>query len=288
MDTPQSQSPPISPTPTSVPSPSANYVFASAGDVPVTPRSDVAPIPEEIEIPVGFSENPSGKQRHVILASLFGVIVLLGLLVWGAGQLQRQGKLTWLDVFSSQRPSFEIIETRNGQVLIQENTGNTNRIIVKQIGQNSWFLVSQDDQTATQPVFSPDGSWVAFLSKRDGGRIVITAVITDTQKLFTTEMIKKSGVQASLGELELCPWTPIAWNPKGNRVAFFGCSLSRPFSIVLIGEVSNNPLDPIALIGTGLDTNDSRGLTWADTAHLVITNASVGSTPASVTTILVP
>jgi hypothetical protein len=152
-----------------------------------------------------------------------------------------------------------------------ETNGDLDRVLVETSGQASWLLVSRDDTTATNPAFSPDVGYVAYISEQDGGQVAIVSLTDDTRFAITSTQVEIAALTADFSGVSLCPWTSVAWAPDGRRVAFFGCREILPLSLALIADVHdprNIGLDTIPDSDVGIFSH--RQIQWLDSTHVTI------------------
>ncbi|MEK7325028.1 MAG: hypothetical protein AAB217_07200 [Chloroflexota bacterium] len=218
-----------------------------------------------------------GAIQHVLLLAV--LLLILAVVAAVFGERLRNGSFPrLLPPTSSVPPSVTLIDTRNGVVLMLEQTGDVSRVIAKIPGQASWLLASQDDTTATAPALSNDGEKVAFASWRDGGHIVVVSLATGLQKTITAGEIQVAGT--NLGKLQVCEWSSIVWNPKGNSVAFFACNSQRAFSIGVVSDLSGTKPALKVVVGSEIDSDETRQIAWPVDDQILVTVPS-GSAQAN-------
>jgi hypothetical protein len=232
-----------------------------------TPSKSSAPL-------LASGEEPPNLQRYVIVIILF--LLLTGGSIWLIGFLQRKGLFSqWLN---SAKPAslvvpvtYLIVEERNGVVLMLEQNGDSSRVIVKKSGQKAWLLISGDDTTAANPALSPDGVQVAYVSKRRGGQVVLASVMDNTPPVILENQVQMLSQSMNMNELRVCPWTPIAWSPKGDRIAFFVCSPDPPSSLIVISVVTIG--NPTLNLVTGSEAKfaNTRQFIWLDDMNIITT-----------------
>ena len=203
--------------------------------------------------------------------------------------MQRQGLLAVVPCPRSLPPtSITLVDLQNGVILMLEQSGSFSRVVVEPSDQASWLLVSRDDTTATNPALSSDGKQVAYVTERDGGQLVIVSIITDTRRTIEADQVQDAGDSVGFDEMQVCPWTPIAWAPTGNRIAFFGCTKDTSLSVVLVGDLSD-PAIPLTVIARSkAQASAVRQLKWLDHTHLVVSTPATDAQQAMVSTFVVP
>lgn len=221
---------------------------------------------------------------------LFLVAVLTGVVIWLIGYAQRADLSTVLSrAVPIPPPSATLVDSRDGVVLILEQSGSLSRVIVEKSDEASWILVSRDDTTATNPALSPDGGQIAYVTERDGGQVVTVSIMTDTRRTIDADQIQDVGDSAGFDKMKLCPWTPIAWAPPmGTRIAFFGCTEDDSLSVALVGDLSGPVINLTAIARSKVESSTSRQLRWLDRTQIVITAPANGAQRAVVTTFVVP
>jgi hypothetical protein len=171
------------------------------------------------QIKMGDSQDrPSKKKFFLVLFILFFFLAIIVVLI---GFFQHHDLRSIFD--RTPQLSIEFVEACNDSILMIERSGNINRVIVEKLDYASWFLVSKDDTTVTNPALSPEGDLVAYLTQRNNGEIVIISPSTSIDYTVTFDQIKQLGQKEKLQDMKICPWTPIAWDSKNSRVSFFGC-----------------------------------------------------------------
>ena len=183
---------------------------------------------------------------------------------------------------------IELIESRDDRVLMLETSGEASRVIVEVSGQASWLLVSQGDTTATNPALSPDGEQVAYVTERDGEQLVIVSLTSNTRRTVRAGQIQDADGDDGLDGMRLCPWTPIAWAPTGDRIAFFGCAEDDSLSVVLVGELSGPAISLTVVARSKVESSATRQLSWLDDTQLVVSTPADDTQQAAIITLAVP
>lgn len=228
---------------------------------------------------------PGDVEASVVRVRPYGRVLLVfllavGILVWFIGYLQRNNLIQLLSqTVRSASPSIELIESCDDVVLMLERSGKHSRIIVEKAGRAAWVLVSKDDTTVTNPALSPDGKFVAYVSERDGGQIVIISLTADKQYTVTLKQVRSAGQKEDLDGMKICPWTPISWDAESRQIAFFGCidggSLSR--SVVLICKIAEPTLTLGVVVPSLLDSSITRQVKWLGFSQLIVSTATNNS-----------
>jgi len=254
-------------------------------DVDVGQHDEELP-PEDAEMPPGATEETRIAPRRYGLALLI-LAILAALATWVLGYMQRQGPFTILSL-TLPPPSMILVDSRDGVVLMLERSGDLSRVIVETSNQGSWQLVSRDDTAATNPALSPDGERVTYVTERDDGQLVIVSIIADTRRTIDADQVQDAGDSIGFDEMQVCPWTPIAWAPTGNRIAFFGCTKEASLSVVLVGDLSD-PAIPLTVIARSkAEVSAVRQLKWLDHTQLIVSTPATDAQRAAVSTFVVP
>jgi hypothetical protein len=218
----------------------------------------------------GFVDDAATKPKPIGRVLLI-IAVITAFVVGLIGYVRRGSFATVVGraLFPS-TPSTTLVDSYNRLVLMLEQDGDYGRVIVQKSDQGGWLLVSQDDTTATSPILSPTGQEVAYVSRRNGGQVVAVSLITGTRRLIGTKRIGDVGRHVGLGSMVLCSWTPIAWSPKGDRIAFFACAEDNSFSVATVADLLD-PTITLSVIGQSkTKTSDARQIKWLDATQLVI------------------
>jgi hypothetical protein len=245
-------------------------------------------LPEDAEVLPGATRETRTAPRRYGLALLI-LAVLAAAATWTVGYMQRQGLLAVVPRPGSLPPtSITLVDLQNGVILMLEQSGSFSRVVVEPSDQASWLLVSRDDTTATNPALSSDGKQVAYVTERDGGQLVIVSIITDTRRTIDADQVQDAGDSIGFEKMQVCPWTPIAWAPTGNRIAFFGCTKDASLSVVLVGDLSD-PAIPLTVIARSkAQASAVRQIKWLDHTHLVVSTSATDAQQAIVSTFVVP
>ncbi len=251
-------------------------------------KSELLPSDRIANVPPGFADDAHARSRpygRVLAFVLLALAIAMG--IYGIAQ---NGKLTQplRDALPVPAPSTTFVDARNGVILMLEQTGNLSRVVVNQADQAGWILVSRDDTTAAKPALSPDGTKVVYSSKRGKGQIVIVALGSGTPKSITAEQVQKLGGNNSLDDLEICSWTPIAWDPDSSQVAFFGCIERRDLSVVLIGGSLDSDPTLTILTESRMETSVEQQIEWQDAKHLLVITPSSDPQAEPITTVTIP
>ena len=177
-----------------------------------------------------------------------------------------------------------LLTSRGEAVLMQETLSTARRVIVKQTGQASWLLVSQDDITADKPAITPAGDRVAYVSARDGGQIVAVSLKKDERIPITAADAAKAGKDASLNISHICPWTPVDWASTGERLAFFGCAPDNSVSFLMISDLTTTPAKTVAVAASQLLSPDERQVKWLDASRMIVSLPAADPQKAAVIT----
>jgi hypothetical protein len=233
----------------------------------------------------GYPEPTSAKSHPYVPALLAVIAVLIGIIFWITGKGTSQNIADFFD-WLSPRASHEVtmLDSRNGVVLMLERSGKTNRIIVQTADEASWLLVSQDDTTVKNPALSMNGTHVAYVSELDDGQIVIVPLNGDDRYTLSADDVKDAGKNDGFDELAICSWTPLAWAPDNDMIAFFGCAEDNSLSVVITADLTTTPPDLDIIGNSRINSSDERQLRWLDDAKLVVSSPAVGQQPATITT----
>lgn len=184
-------------------------------------------------------------------------------------------------------PSNEIVGAHEGKILMVERVGDVSRVMVKRADHVPWLVISQDDVSASQPAFSPDGTAVAYVSGRDAGQIVIVPLSgTDTRAITSDAISRAASQQEKIG---LCSWSPVAWSPDGKRLAFWACAGDKAFSMLLVADLTQAGPSLQVVAGSTLTTGGQRAVRWLDDTRVLTTAPAVDQAHLpSVTSFAVP
>ena len=249
---------------------------------PRTPIVDKAASPPP-PMPSGVQEQagaPDSKKRWAARRwywlVVIGLAAIAAVVVWTIG-LARRGELRPLfrDVLN-QEPQFELIEARDGVVLLTRSEGHRSEVIVQLAGQTGWRYASNNDFTARSPTLSPSGDQVAYLSEINEVHIEVVSLITDTRQVVTAAIVDTSLSARQLTGLSVCAWSPVRWSPDPDEdhLAFFACTQDPVMSYAAVVGLSPDPPRIVWLEGEGV-LRDERSLIWLDSTHLLM------STPVS-------
>jgi hypothetical protein len=270
-------------------------------------RQESVPLPDDLmDIDSNsVAEQPPSKS-HEVLGPYFGmpevsatrtrpygrvvllIAVLTAVAIWSLGNLPNSDLFQRLGQPKPLPPSTTLVDSRAGLVLMLEQSGASSRVIVERADQSSWLLVSRDDHTAANPTLSPDATLVAYVTARDDGGVVVTSLVTDILITITAAQIKTAGEGAGFTGMQICPWTPVAWDPTNSRLAFFGCVEDDPLSMALVGDLTG--LDPAleAVPSSKIESSVKRDLKWLDRTRITISTPATDSQSAAVTIFSVP
>ncbi len=234
----------------------------------------------------GFTDKDAPKKKPISLVLLV-IAAVTALVVGLIGYVRpRSFSAVVMRALFPSAPLTTLVDSGNGLVLMLEQDGDLGRVMVQRSGRGGWLLVSQDDTTATNPMLSPTGRDVAYVSKRNGGQVIAVSLITDTRCYIGTNRIADIGKNAGLGSMKLCSWTPIAWSPKGDRIAFFACAEDDSFSVAMVAD-SFDPNVAITTIGQSkTEIAEARQIKWLDDTKLII--STPGKSRSTVETLDVP
>jgi hypothetical protein len=176
-------------------------------------------------------------------------------------------------------PSIPLrIEYKGGNLLLVDSSGNGNHISFKSAHSSNWLMIAREDSTATNPTLSPDGTLVAYASKLEGGKILVTSVPTGTVSSILPDMMKDVAKSSNLSELKVCSWTTISWSPKGNRLVFWACGSQETFSVSIVFELGAKV--PLKVVPQSrFDAFGFRQAIWLDDTQLLIVNPTITTNP---------
>lgn len=238
------------------------------------------------------SQPKVGFGWYILIVVIIALAIGVGIRFFGASQgvgtpvVPTPNSTTPVATATSSAPLR--IDYKGGSLLVVDSSGNANQITAKPVNRSTWLTIAPDDSTATSPTLSPDGTRVAYASKLDGGKIQITSLTTDTISTISSAMLKDLATNSNLKNLQVCPWTTIAWSPAGNRLAFWSCSTQETFSVCAVFDYGASP--SLKLVSsTRLDSLGFRQAVWLDENHLLISNPTNTTTPIpSLITLAVP
>jgi dipeptidyl aminopeptidase/acylaminoacyl peptidase len=153
--------------------------------------------------------------------------------------------------------------------------------MIDKVQSNLWIVdadgervreLTHGDWSDSAPVFSPDGSRLAFLSDRDGSEQVHVLWL-DTREV------------AQLTHLERAP-QDLAWSPDGKRLAFtlFVPATKPPLEIDLPkGPKGADWAKPAVVVDRLAWARDGRGYLPPGFQHVFVIDAVLGGTPRQVT-----
>jgi hypothetical protein len=229
---------------------------------------------EEVEVTPGTTKDEVDRPKHYGKFLLI-LLVLFGFLAWVAGVVERKGLVNVLNSISPGRTiETTLVEARDGTVLMLETNGKLSQIVAQVPGQASWYLISKDDTTATNPALSPDANLVAYLSAREEVQIAIVSLSNEEQYHITSEQAEQIGMQALITEVNICPWTTVAWSPDSHRVAFFGCRKNPPLSLAFVADISGPEVVLSTIAESEFDTAAPRQLEWSGPTQVTIVTPS--------------
>ncbi len=225
----------------------------------------------ELAVKSGDDQTPKQTQpkffhigRYVILIAVFLTVVALV-----AGYVNRNG-IPQLSATSRPVPVSTVIASQPGAVLLLERSGDLSRVIVQPAAQTNWLVPSRDDFTASGPSISQDGSWVAYISQQQGGQVVISSLITNTRYIIQSRQIYSVADNPDTDELKVCTWSPTAWDPTSKRLTFFACGQRRPFSVALIGDLTDPKLTLRRVPTSTVETAEPRQIQWQTSTGLFV------------------
>lgn len=238
-------------------------------DLPMAESSETEEISHDHKLPhIEEGETPR-LYPFFRLALLIAVIVLV--VVFLLSERQRGNMQNWLRS-ESQPPVTNLIEVYNGVALLSEQNGESSRILVQQVDQASWLVVSRDDYTAKHPKLSLDGKMVAYRTEQGDEAIRVVPLVGNQSFVVTDSQIKDSGESKNVQRLEICEWTELAWSPDNKQLAFFACSSNPARSLALITALGQ-PTSTISLmIDTDLEILTPRTLAWLTNNQLIVVN----------------
>jgi len=221
----------------------------------------------------GEAERPKHYGKMAI-----GLFVLLCVVACVAGFIDRTELPTLImkRVSQSRGRQTQLVESRDGKVVMLETSGDTSQVVVEVSGQASWLLVSRDDTTAASPTLSPNSEWLAYVTRRDGGGVEIVSIITDTtcitdaRRVIDADMIQDAGKIIGVDGMVLCPWTPIAWSATNDRIAFFACARDASVSMAVVGDLSDSTIPLTACGPSKAESSDTRRISWIDEMQIVV------------------
>jgi hypothetical protein len=232
---------------------------------------NLPPIAESDEFPLPGSDRASSFKPINALVVIVLIITIGAFVVWLAGQTQR-GTIQKLLQAQAIPPTARLLDSRHDTVLILEESGEISRVIVQRPSQPSWLLVSRDDLRAKFPALSPDGRRVAYNSQSNDGRIVIVSLDVNNVDSLPTDQIKAATESKNLGPMTLCAWSPVAWSPDNQRLAFFVCGTNPSRSMVMTNSMGQPGIDVVA--GTLLNTALPRGVLWLQSDTVLVSTPS--------------
>lgn len=228
---------------------------------------------------------PPSIRRYLAVMAL--VVLMIGLAITLISALIR-GTPSQLTPGSPPRNTHtvELIEARDGVVLLLEHSDQITHILLQRAGQPNPSVVSGNETTAFGPSLSPDASWVAYFSKQADVQLTVAPVITGSKQTISAKSIAPLANYRNIQELTFCSWTSIKWNPAGDKVAFFGCDPNEVFSVGLLGILMNTGLSVEPLKGSEADVPGIRQLLWLDDTQIVITLPISGTATGTTFSIL--
>jgi len=173
------------------------------------------------------------KPRPLGLGLLLLFILSL-IVVGGVGHLRMRGVLVRCMPWGSRSCHAEY---QQNVTLIQEQTGRQRRLTVE-VDDRASRLVSGDDTTATGPAISRDGTWVAYVSKRDGDQVVIVSLTSNSRRAITAEQILLAGQNAGMSGLHLCCCIPLRWGSRANDLILYAREKGKLGRVPILVDVS--------------------------------------------------
>ncbi len=238
-------------------------------------------------------EQVGATERRPFSLSTYLVVIITFILVtagaiWFLGYVTRVGLP--VSPFPAQTNTLKLVESRNGQVLMVEERAGSSRVLVQVPGQQAWLLVSQDDTTASSPSLAPDNSSrVAYLSQRNGQKVVIASFLKMTTVEIPDAMVQDAGSQKQgITDFKICEWTPLVWSPTGSFLAFFVCSAASKVSMAFTADLGQPPVSLKPVDGSRSALLEVRQLIWQQPNQVVVTIPASGNLPARVTSLDAP
>lgn len=237
-------------------------------------------------VPVG-GVKPAPRKWSYYLLRVIGVLAMVALVVWMAGFFDRRGYLPLLRrVGPWSEPTFELVQARNGRVLLTESDKRHSRVILQVPDQPSWLLISRDDLHAVNPTLSPGGEAVAYVSTADKTTIVVVSLNDNSLLTIMDRHVRASSVSQALPEMSICEWTPLAWSPDDKALAFYGCRIGQPYSMAYVARWDNEKVEVKPLLDSGASLATARQVEWLGSDSVVL--SVPGETGFQVKTLPVP
>lgn len=231
-------------------------------------------------------KTPIRKRLGLIVLIVLTVLAIISCIAGSASRKEWPDWLAWLPTRG--KSEITLIDSQNGRVLMTEVTGDLRRVVVETGSEASWLVVSRDDNTATNPAFSPRAERVAYVSEQNDGQIVIASVTEDERLAIAANAVEIAALEEDFSRVHICSWTSIAWAPDSQRVAFFGCRKLLPLSLVVVADVSGSEAAVSVIPATEAESSDRRQLQWLDESNLTVITPSSSDSPAQVQTYPVP
>lgn len=216
-------------------------------------------------------------RRIPLLIRLMIILAVLGALVYVYGLWQRGEIHGFLyRVYPGRQPSLTLLDAHGEYVLMVETDRTHSQVLVQISPQGNWLRISRDDLQAVNPSFSPAIAstikYVAYLSLQNERQIVVAPLDDTADRLVITATdLEAAAVAGKTSDITFCEWTPLAWDPEGHRIAFFGCRREKPRSLAFSARVDADPVELDLVSGSEADTADPRQLQWSGTNYVVLT-----------------
>ncbi len=170
----------------------------------------------------------------------------------------------------SSEPRIRLTGISNGQLLASADFGQQQDVLRLDLSGTSTmsqtFIAESGAYSETNPLWSPNGGSIAFVSNRDG-----------TNRIYMTT---PAGVQpitpiSLTGSLQISFDTPMAWAPDGQHVAFVavGEDSGRVYNELFVAATNGSP--PIQLT---FDKDNIFTPVWIDSARIAYVSAKKDGT----------
>lgn len=213
----------------------------------------------------------------IYLLIVFLIALIIGQIIWWRGQVQRSKTSNLLSQRSNSNNQnyvhqIDLLEARNGVVLMLENRDGRFSINIQKVGETGWRNISMSDFTVKFPSLSPDAEKVAYISEEGIPHIMIVSLVSNSRISVTTDEIASSLTSRTelLKKTQICNWSQIQWSPDQSHLAFFVCDPRSKDSYAVIADLMTGSKPSIVWAEDKEIAQDNRKLIWLDNQNLMV------------------